>query len=359
MKIGILTAVRTNNNGTDLQAYAMLKMFTGNGAEAELIDYKRIKPEKEKKINIKLIIKNIIKFPINFYRDFSHEQFRKKYFARSDRTFDSSSISFCDYKVYVTGSDQIWNMDSVHGDCNFLLSFAGESAKKYSYAASLGRTNIEDWEKKFKLSKYLGRYNCVSVREKSGVDALRSIGIEARFDLDPLLMISASEWKKIAIAPTHSSKYIFVYLVEPNEQAIEYAINMSKINSWKVIICSGGIRRTKYAHTVRFVSPEAWLGYMENAELVITNSYHGMSIAISLQTEFIIFPLKGLSESNTRMKNLAEIIECPYCFFDEKKENTYQHIDWIRAKSSIDLVKNESLKYVNNIIKESFIDEHC
>ena len=50
MRIGILTASRSDNNGTDLQALAMLSIFRKTGNAVELINYKCEKLENSRKI---------------------------------------------------------------------------------------------------------------------------------------------------------------------------------------------------------------------------------------------------------------------------------------------------------------------
>ena len=51
MRIGILTASRTDNNGTDLQALAMLNLFRRMGADnVELVDYECEKLESSKNL---------------------------------------------------------------------------------------------------------------------------------------------------------------------------------------------------------------------------------------------------------------------------------------------------------------------
>lgn len=61
--------------------------------------------------------------------------------------------------IYCTGSDQVWNSTWNEGfNKAFYLSFAPEGAKRIAYAASIGKSSLEDWEKPL-MRDALNRYS--------------------------------------------------------------------------------------------------------------------------------------------------------------------------------------------------------
>lgn len=347
MKIGILTATRTNNNGTDLQAYAMQELFCAYGAQVELINYACPKLEKSRLNRLPVSVKDIVKFPINGYIEYSHERFRKKYFKRTKTVYTPDHFPQEEYDAIVVGSDQIWNLDSVGGDTTFFLGQVHSATRKYSYAASLGQTSIVLWDETYKLSEMLSAFSGVSVRESSGVNALKEIGIDAHEDLDPLLMLKRDVWDSIIPNKKKRKPFVFVYLVEENPKALQKACEIAKANDMKVYNYTNGIRRIDGITCKHFMSPEVWLWYMKNADYVITNSYHGMAFSVVFHTKTIMFLLENNQQSNTRMKCLAEKLQLDECIWN----GTDKAIDWETVECNLDTVRRASFGYVEKIVK--------
>ncbi|MDU6807965.1 MAG: polysaccharide pyruvyl transferase family protein [Clostridium sp.] len=348
MKVGILTASRTNNNGTDLQALAMLKIFKKFNSNVELINYKCCKLENSRKFFYPKTLRGFLQIPWSIYNHYVHEKFRKKYFIYSKKIFDSSSIDNNYYDVIIVGSDQIWNLDITGGDLGFFLPFNLKKQKKYSYAASLGKIDIKDWNNKYNLEKKLKNFTCISVREKSAVEALLQIGVLARFDLDPLLMLTQKEWNIYKSDTKYNKKYIFIYVVDRAKEAIEYAINYAKQHNLDVIFCGNVIKPIYNVKVIRFCNLENWITYVSNAELVITNSYHCLSFCVLYHRKFVIYSLSKSIESNTRLNNLLKIINLQD-MIDERIYNP----DWIEVDEIINLLREKSYSYISEILIEN------
>ena len=63
MTVGILTASRTDNNGTDLQALAMQKIFEKVNGQSIIINYKCDKLENSRKIFYPLSFRGFLNIP--------------------------------------------------------------------------------------------------------------------------------------------------------------------------------------------------------------------------------------------------------------------------------------------------------
>lgn len=196
MKVGILTASKTNNNGTDIQAYAMQCLLISLGYDVEIINYGCEKINSTRnflKINS---IKDIVRLPWNIYMQIVHENFRRRYFKRS-RYMSPQNLNLSEYDAVVVGSDQVWNLNVTGNDLNFYLPPQLGKFKRISYAASIGKADITKWDKEYSIGLLLQQFSIVSVREKSAVESLKEIGIEAREDLDPIIAVGKEELLKI------------------------------------------------------------------------------------------------------------------------------------------------------------------
>lgn len=350
MKIGILTASRTDNNGTDLQAKAMLNMFKRIGAsDVELINYICPKLESRSRVFDFTSVKKMLYFPLRIFMHLSHERFRKKYFRRS-RKYNSDTIKLIDYDTIVVGSDQIWNLPLTGYDLNFFLPFASAATKKYSYAASLGGTDMKTLSDKYGVKELLSRFSSITVREESGVQALSEIGINAKYALDPILMGSEEDWNSYISSPIVKSRYILLYLITNDSPAIADAKTLAKQKGYKIINCSPGLKHISGIYNRHFVGIEEWLNLVKNAEVVFTSSYHCLSFCILFHTDFYLMPLEN-EGSNARMLNLLEkfnllerVLQKPlYC---------ERSIDWAIIDRTLHSLRIGSEQYVKSIIKK-------
>ena len=243
MKIGILTASRTDNNGTDLQALAMQNLFYRMGAkDVEIIDYICNKIDTSR--CIKINAHNLFYLPVILYNRYAHRKFRKLNFKKSEKTYNADNLHTVPYNTIVVGSDQIWNLDLTGNDLSFYLPFTNKNVKKYAYAASLGTAKTEKWEKKHHIKDLLCDFTEISVRETTGVNALSRIGIKSQHDLDPILMGRKEDWLQF-ITPAIRKRYILLYLVGYNPMAIEHAQILAKRKGLDVIMLNPGIKNWK------------------------------------------------------------------------------------------------------------------
>ncbi|MBQ4153924.1 MAG: polysaccharide pyruvyl transferase family protein [Clostridia bacterium] len=350
MKIGILTAARTNNNGTDLQAFAMQNIFSRFCNNVEVINYKCDKLENSRKVLPSISVKNIVKIPIKMYKNISHSLFRKRYINYSLRYYDKKSLKDTNYDRFVVGSDQIWNLDITGNDLNFFLPFKS-CGKKYSYAASLGKTDIVAWQNKYDLGGLLEDFEEISLREQSGVQAMEKIGVIAKNHLDPLLMVSSEKWKKMCKGRRFETPYVFVYTAQSNDKALKFAREYAKKHNMKVYMYNDGVRPFKGIKSLRFLSVNGFLNVLNNAELIVTNSYHGLSLAINLHKNFRVFALENHPQSNSRMLDLLEKLHLENYIIQDNYILNEQLPPWEDVEKKLKPLRDSSCEYIKEICR--------
>ena len=349
-KIAILTAARTNNNGTDLQAYAMHTVFSRYPCDVEVVNYACAKLENSHKLLIRRNLFGYLNIPHRFFLNISHNRFRKKAFGLKNPKSYPKDLCLDDYSAVVVGSDQIWNLDITGGDLNFFLPQKLGSFKRYSYAASLGKTDVGEWETTYGISKLLADFERVSVRESSAVTALNAIGVEAQHDLDPILLLTKDELGRIAKNRKRKKPYVLTYMVGENNLANEFAKKYARDNGLELVEYVHSIAKPKKGVCRKaFVSLGQWLTLMKNAHTVVTNSYHGLSVALALGVNVRVFGLKNV-QSQTRMLSLLEAVGLRRLFVEKCEDfSVSDPIDWAQVEATLDVLRKKSINYIEEI----------
>lgn len=298
-KIGIITFHNSFNYGALLQSYATQEFLEENGFESLFIDYSNKYENKGNKIinirknlsfkqNIIQNIKNIL-FGGYYYSKKSFSKFINELHKTIPITND---YDFDTFYAIISGSDQIWNPNIYGGkiDNTYLLDFAF-NGKRISYASSIGSYIIDEHNEPI-YKDALKKYNHISVREEHAATELKKIGIN-NIDIvcDPTFLLGRDFWNNIANRNhinLKSKKYILVYLMTKYEN-YEKQIKIIK-DYYKMDVVFVTFSRIKRKHIDEYAmgySPFEFLSLIKNAELVLTNSFHGTVFSLLFNKSFI------------------------------------------------------------------------
>lgn len=313
-RVGILTFHRANNIGAALQASAICQFLRLDNIDAELIDYV---PNNACTIPHNTISGLLHELKRKLYyiknrsekvRDCRFNEYRKKNYSISSKTYygdEGISNAHFDYDVIISGSDQILNTTLTGNSKAYYLGFF--NGKKISYASSFGRKDVSKEEIELIRSE-LSKFSAVSVREQSAVDIIKKeIGIEPQLVLDPVFLLSKDEWSRRCNEEMKlPEKYIFVYSMEVSP-VIENAVSsIKKETKLPVIVVRGGGKPGLIDGTEDSTcGPDEFLRYIRDAELVITNSFHGTAFSLIFEKKFLCV---AHSTRNTRLENIMRII---------------------------------------------------
>lgn len=295
MKTGILTFHSAFNFGASLQTWALQETLKKLGAEPFVINYRPgiidhiYNPFANKKGLKKSAFLRKIKNPDQMLRFEKYERFIKENYnlLGEAHTYQELQNEKYDLDACIVGSDQVWNIQHTGGDLAYFLGFLDENIKKISYAASIGTEYILPTQYK-KFCEGMKRFSYISVREESAKKALESLtDKDINVVLDPTLLLDVEEYDKLKIPVSYSEKYILVYMMEDNPQLIEMTNFISKLLGLPVVQ-----RRQKRYFENEIKScytyvPGEFLSCMENAEMVITNSFHGTVFSILYGKPFV------------------------------------------------------------------------
>lgn len=282
MKIGILTYHHVVNYGAVLQAYALSRYLRNLGHTVETIDYR---PVKALEAYHKALYENNPLERENRARAARIEEFIKKYIPLSPEPF-STRDGFAKlkgrYDVVITGSDEVWNINSFRGfDPSYFLDFA-EGSRKISYAASFGYTTTTG-EHREAIARYLKDFEAIAVRDTpSGRIVQEEGGCSWEKVLDPTLLLDSYE--DLAVRPKDRG-YILVYH-NPSPEDAAFIRRFAEREGKPLIAMAYPMEG---AENRLSLSPEEWIGHFAAADYVFNGFFHGVAFSIIHRKPFSAF----------------------------------------------------------------------
>lgn len=278
------------------------------------------------------------------------KEFKDKYIESPSKIYSYQDLLNNPPKAdgYIAGSDQIWNFPNPV----FLLNWVDDKISRFSYAASFGSPSAPAYLLK-EYKKSLSKFKLISVREKSGVKICSKMGIKAEHVLDPTLLLLKNDYLNLFNIHNNSYKksYIFLYLLG-NKCTIDldYLKRYADDNDLDVVfVPSQNFKAESFIPT--YPTIEEWLSLIANAELVITNSFHGTVFSILFERLFYTVLLKGRdNKMNERIISL---------FADFKLFRSYNNhidltekIDYAEVHNLLNEKRQNSFNYLDKIISQ-------
>lgn len=303
-KIGLLTFHTPDNYGAVFQAFALQTYIQKTlGKDIEIINFctqKHINAYSIFKKRSNNTIKNIILQLITLTKYFQFKEkknkfkkFRDKFLTISNKRYYSEEEFLQHnerYHTYLVGSDQVFNPRNEYYK-TYYLAFPKNGCRKVAYAPSFGISDFDN-DTTSKIKPYLEDFDTLSCRELQGAEYLTKIlGRKINSVVDPVFLIEHKIWEEISIAPKEKEKYIFIYDLVGGKNLIEVANKIAKKHQNIKIICATTQIKMKYKNCdMRFnIGPRELLGYIKNAEYVITDSFHGTSLSLIMHKKIITY----------------------------------------------------------------------
>ncbi len=314
-----------------MQAFALVKYLQSQGHDVAVIDYRpRYMPRQKvdffyvssgffSPFGIRHLygLYKMIQAPkMKSYYELEHarrntfELFFKKFIPVTQTLYASNKqlrSNPPEADLYIAGSDQIWNTNLRNGrDRAFYLDF-GAPKRKISYAASFATQEVNPRFRRF-VHRQLANFDAISVREKSGLTTLESLGYEGITVVDPVFLLDRYQWDKVIeldnlVEDSMTDDYILTYDFDLNSTVEAIAYRLSELFKCKIFSVSPGRRR--YADK-SFVccSPLKFLSLVKHARCVVSNSFHGTAFSMIYRKNF--FVVKRKDGLNVRMLDLLD-----------------------------------------------------
>jgi len=353
----ILTYYRVNSHGAKLQAVALYHYILNLGLQPVMLD---VRASKEANFLIPCKLHHF-QYCISFFYSYL---FCKKYMPSQTRKFRSPSDltkSVWDYDYYIVGSDQVWNPVISRDFSNaFFFDFLPPEAKKISYAASFGASDLslwKDWQIE-DAKRLIKEFSAISVRESQGLQMCKKeFGVDAVMACDPTFLMGASFFRQMIPHPEKKSGggVVCFKLTKVGKDLENAFAELTKIyGSGK---CIAGGRRGQKIPGLKMkpsLSTPEWLQSIYSADFVVTDSFHGTVFSIMFHKPFLV--TVGVKERLSRIIDLLKYFNFSsrLCLSDSdilKNKPWETEMDFSATDQQIEILRKTGTSFLDEALR--------
>lgn len=345
-EVDIITIHFGTNHGSVLQSYALSNYLDSIGCRAKVIDYV---PERYKIWNSLVLRKGkqypmpvlLAYYPIAVMKSMRvrrlFAQFLKQNLNMTERysTKEELRKALPKADIYITGSDQVWNNDyNGDSDYSYFLDFVPDNAKRIAYAGSFGKEEISEGEYLANIKPLLQKFDAISVREKDAQNILDKMEINSMHVVDPVFLRTKQQWAEFGTDITAKEQYTLVYVMDGlYTELLDYAQKIKEQTGNKIYVVSfKKIKDKRIDKCFYLTNPKDFVGLINKAEAVVTNSFHGTAFSVLFQKNFITI---GKKKYNSRMRSLLEKLSLSKHFIPTEADYGLEEINHaIKRKAS-------------------------
>lgn len=362
--VAILSMQKVLNYGSYLQAYALKQLLINNGAsEVHFIDIKpgrqlpgfsdedQVNPNFISKIRSAIFSSNLISKVKDFF--FIRQVYKDiiKNYGRLGLNDPCPS----NFDLAVIGSDEVFNCCQ-YSTWGYTLQLYGdipEAKDVISYAASFGHTTLEQLNNlgiDYEIGKTLSTMSNISVRDDNSRMIVKSLtNIDPQVNVDPVLAYGFN--KEIeSYAIESKDRYIVIYsyhtrISDKNE--INRILRFAKEENLKVytIFC----RYDWCDRTILPDSPFEVLVWINKADYVITDTFHGTVFSIITRSQFATI----VRDSNrNKLVSLLKHFGLTDRIIDTRKEEFSSILDKEIDYTDVDLILDADRNNTNIYLRK-------
>ena len=240
--------------------------------------------------------------------------------------------------VHLTGSDQVFNPHRKYRDV-YYLNFRKGKARKVAYAPSFGINQFSDDEKEY-IKSSLADFDALSCRESDGAQLMSSLlDKDIPQVLDPVFLLSDEEWRTVEIQPEFKRKYVFVYCLKDTKRLLKYA-KENYPDMTVVLLSPNDLRFYSGCRHIYYPGPRDFIGLIDHADVVITDSFHGTAFSILFNKEFRTVITRP--EVSVRIVSLLSTLGLSSKIVSEKKPQPFT----VEGKDMLARMRTISMDYL-------------
>jgi len=376
MRIGILTQPLYTNYGGIVQCYALQTVLQRMGHETIVLQR-----EFDRKFSLlgalTYYAKHLVKLLLGRKESWHYyvSQEKRDYIAQNTYKFIDKNINPRSKHCYSTeqlkhevaalnldaiivGSDQVWRPYYSPCQPNYFLDFLSDDSKikRISYAASFGG---DEWNWSEKLTRrcrdLLKKFDAVSVREQSGIRLCKEhFGVDAVQVLDPTMLLDKEDYLSIIIPRKERRGQLFSYVLDKSEYKQNIISQVAQKTGMKVFESMPELDSSTYnlygdIDKAVFPPVEDWLSAFNEADMVVTDSFHGTVFSILFNKPFWVIGNEG--RGMARFKTLLSMFGLEDRMITSTERDFSAQIDWEEVNQKRQALKIGSKGYLLNFIK--------
>lgn len=384
MKVCILSMQNVNNFGSLLQGYSLKKLIESLGKDVFFIDIENkeednllLEPKKdefqeETNASLNFFLKELktFKYFVNriIIKKRSNTQNREFQIFREYMLNIKKEDSYKKYDICVIGSDEVFNCNAASpwGFTSQLFGNVKQADTVITYAASCGSTKYENISlpAREKIIETFKGVKAFSVRDDNTYEFVQAMtDKKVEHHLDPVLVGDFDEEIKEAKMLTNlPAKYCIVYsyynrIHKSGEiKAIKNFCKQHQLD----IVSIGAPQMWIKKHLV--TDPFQMLKVFQNADFVITDTFHGTIFSAKYANRFAIL----VRESNkNKLLDLVKRLQLEKHLVDTFDDLSKVYDIFIERDKLLNLIrveKNKTMKYLSenlSIKKENKVTNKC
>lgn len=348
-KVGIMSMQRIINYGSFLQAFALKQIIENLGYVVEFIDY-HVCPSivvDESDNRNKYVRKfekgfQTLKYKAPLLHKLSFIQYKQSFEKKYHSLLGISKSRNYETKLdcLVIGSDEVFNCIQKNSNVGYSLDLFGKSSeakKTITYAASFGNTTIDklnQYGKAEEIGCLLNNIDSISVRDTNSATIVETLtGRIPLNHLDPVLIYDYINCCDKIPQINLTEKYLIVYAYAGriSDEESNWISKYAKVKNLKVYTI-GGIQ--KCADKFINCSPFEVLAYFENAEEIITDTFHGTIFSVITHRRFTTLVRKSKGNDYGNEEKLTDLLN---------KLNLEDHLTY--DIQNVEIINNKEIDY--------------
>ena len=260
----------------------------------------------------------------------------------------------------IVGSDQVWRPDYSPCITNYYLDFISnnDKTKKISYGASFGS---DKWnyskEQTILCGTLLQQFDFVSVRESSGIKLCKEhFHIDAKQVVDPTLLLEPEDYQTLLSSNQTKRGNLFCYILDKNQKKKDIINLIATKNHFKPFESMPQLSDTTYnlyKDIDKCVYPpiEKWLSAFMEADMVLTDSFHGTVFSIIFNKPFWVIGNK--ERGMARFDSILSLFNLKNRFivdYEHRNLNINEPIEWSSVNKKRQELKKESIQFLLNAL---------
>lgn len=357
-RVALVTWLGYGNFGTSLQSYALYQKLKLMGCDVIFLSHYSSFCTHS--------IKDWLRNCVNYFRFYTLIRYAFTSKGRKLFKFHLEKYKICraltsysekkimqNTDVFLSGSDQIWNVSHEYSPFMF-LDFV-KNKKRVSYASSIGTGQIPERFRDI-VAAHLKKFDAISVREQSAVTYLNELLGEEKVQhvVDPTFLLPNKIWMQLASEAEFTyvlpQKYILCYFIGNNAE-YQHQLETLKtlITGCECIVIPSDENKGAYYGEAIYdyaAGPKEFVRLIEGATMVCTDSFHATALSIILSKQFVEF--KRFSDDDQVSQNSRIVDLLNFYGLQDRLDiyNALSTIDYKRIQTKLNKAIEESEQYI-------------
>lgn len=292
------------------------------------------------------IRKNYIKF-----NEFYHNRFLKTEKKYTSANFNDV-VEEEQINGFVCGSDTIFCIDEFKGfDDGYYANYdCMKNGYTISYAASFGDIHLNEETYKI-LNNRLQNFKALGIREKVMIPYVKShTSVAVERTIDPTLLLTREDYDTLAVERIVDEKYLLLYVRRYNKEMEKFAEDLARQKGLKIVEISLRATNAEKGHQMFYeAGVEEYLSLVKYADVVVSNSFHGLIFAVQYCRPIYIF---SREQADSKVGEVLEVFGLEDRLMVSGTEQVSEEIDYEKVHNNIEPYRRRAFQYLESALEK-------